>query len=73
MFRFKIANTAGAILLAALLIPNLNAAEPASVLLQKGIFAEETEGDLKAAIEVYRKLLGEEKTLRSTGRAVAGL
>jgi tetratricopeptide (TPR) repeat protein len=64
MFRFKTTISA-AVVLAALFIPNLNAGEPASVLLQKGIFAEETEGDLKAAIALYRQVRVEEKFSRS--------
>ena len=35
------------------------AAESASVLLQKGIFAEETEGNLDAAIKIYEQIAAE--------------
>jgi Tol biopolymer transport system component len=45
-----------------------SAAEPASGLLQKGIFAEETEGDLKTAIQIYEQIV--EQT--DQNRALAG-
>ncbi len=36
-------------------------AEPVSVLLQKGIFAEETEGDLDAAMAIYQQIVTQAK------------
>ena len=41
------------------------AAESFSVLLQKGIFAEETEGNLDAAIKIYQQIAAEAATNRS--------
>lgn len=41
------------------------AAESLSVLLQKGIFAEETEGDLDAAIKIYDSIVKEAEANRS--------
>jgi hypothetical protein len=41
------------------------AAESLSVLLQKGIFAEETEGNLDAAIKIYQQITAEAATNRS--------
>src|ERR1017187_5579036 len=41
------------------------AAESFSVLLQKGIFAEETERNLDAAIKIYRQITTEAATNRS--------
>src|SRR5687768_14805000 len=55
------------LLLAMLLFGAAAGAEPASVLLQKGIYAEETEGDLDAAIAAYRKAVEEAKALRTVG------
>ena len=40
---------------------NVRGAEDISVLMQKAIFAEETEGDLDAAIKLYRVLLEQAK------------
>ena len=37
----------------------LSAAESLSVLLQKGIYAEETEGNLASAISIYEKIAAE--------------
>jgi Tol biopolymer transport system component len=48
------------ILLLAVALPASGAAvKSASVLLQEGLYAEETEGDLNAAIEVYERVLKE--------------
>ncbi len=44
-----------AILLAVTLFTNVAQAKPASVLLQEGLYAEEVEGNLDAAIEIYEK------------------
>ena len=41
------------------------AAESASVLLQKGIFAEETEGNLDAAIKIYEQISAESAANRT--------
>jgi tetratricopeptide (TPR) repeat protein len=41
------------------------AAESPSVLLQKGIFAEETEGNLDAAIRIYQQIVAEGEANRS--------
>jgi Tol biopolymer transport system component len=40
-------------------------AESVSVLLQKGIFAEETERDLDAAISIYQRIIAQEKENQS--------
>lgn len=40
-------------------------AESISVLLEKGIYLEETRGDLDAAIEIYRKIMDESKSNRT--------
>lgn len=45
----------------------IRSAESASVLLQKGIFAEETEGNLDAAIKIYEQIAAE----AAANRAVA--
>ena len=39
-------------------------AAPASVLLEKGIFNEETKGDLAAAIGIYRQIIEDDKANR---------
>jgi len=39
-------------------------AKPASVLLQEGIYAEETKGDLDAAIKVYEQIIEDESAQR---------
>src|SRR4029450_5712052 len=44
-----------------------HAATSASELLEKGIYAEETKGDLDAAITIYQQLVGEAKTGQSLG------
>lgn len=44
---------------------NAPAAESLSVLLQKGIFAEETEGNLDAAIKIYEEIVKEGEANRS--------
>ncbi|MBI4325638.1 MAG: tetratricopeptide repeat protein [Chloroflexi bacterium] len=43
----------------------LSAADSVSVLLQKGIFAEETEGNLDSAIQIYQKIVEESEANRS--------
>jgi len=43
------------------------AAESLSALLQKGIFTEETEGNLDAAIKIYQQILAETEANRSLG------
>lgn len=48
-----------ATIVAALWMPASEGAESASVLLQKGIFAEETEGNLDAAIKFYEQISAE--------------
>ena len=55
------------LLIVLLLAETMAGAKPASVLLQKGIYAEETEGDLNAAIAAYRKAVEEAKALRAVG------
>jgi len=42
------------------------ATEPASVLLQEGLYAEEIKGDLDAAIKIYQKVLAEAENLEHT-------
>ena len=41
-------------------------AESASVLLQEGLYAEEIEGDLDAAIKIYEQVLAESQKARTT-------
>ena len=43
----------------------LHAAPSASELLEKGIYSEETKGDLEAAITIYQQLLAETKSSQS--------
>jgi tetratricopeptide (TPR) repeat protein len=40
-------------------------AEPVSVLFEKGIYLEETKGDLNGAMEIYKKILEESETNRA--------
>lgn len=51
-----IARRTGAFLIAAFLALAAPAAESLSVLLQKGIYAEETEGNLESAIKIYEQI-----------------
>ncbi|MBL7154229.1 MAG: tetratricopeptide repeat protein [Phycisphaerae bacterium] len=45
--------------------------EPASVLLQEGLYAEEIEGDLDAAIKIYEKIIAQaEQTQQAAGLAM---
>lgn len=54
------------VVLIAMAIPiSANAAESPSVLLQKGIYAEETEGNVDAAIKIYEQIAAEAATNRS--------
>ncbi|MBP8260678.1 MAG: tetratricopeptide repeat protein [Verrucomicrobia bacterium] len=48
-----------AVMMGALAAPAAPGAESPSVLLQKGIFAEETEGDLDTAIKIYEQIAAE--------------
>ncbi|MBI4657496.1 MAG: PD40 domain-containing protein [Verrucomicrobia bacterium] len=48
-----------------LLLFDAHAAESLSVLLQKGIYAEETEGNLDAAIKIYEGIIKEAEANRS--------
>jgi len=52
-------------LLAALFFPALAFAEDAATLLEKGIYAEETLGDLDRAIEAYQRVLAEHAAQRA--------
>ena len=54
-----------AVIIGSVLTPSATAAESFSVLLQKGIFAEETEGNLDAAIKIYQQITAEAATDRS--------
>jgi tetratricopeptide (TPR) repeat protein len=54
-----------AVIVGSVLTPLAKAAESASVLLQKGIFAEETEGNLDAAIKVYEQIAAEAAASRT--------
>lgn len=46
-------------------------AEPASVLLQEGLYAEEIEGDLDAAIKIYEKVIAQaEQTQQAAAMAM---
>lgn len=53
------------ILCLSLIISSARAAESLSVLLQKGILAEETEGNLEAAIKIYEGIFKEGEANRS--------
>jgi len=55
-------------LLAVGLLTSAASAKPASVLLQEGLYAEEIEGDLDAAIKIYEQVIAEAK---ETQRAAA--
>src|SRR4051812_2571665 len=52
-------------IIGALFTCSLTAAESASVLLQKGIYAEETEGNVDAAIKIYEQIAAESATNRA--------
>ena len=54
-----------AVIIGSVLTPSARAAESFSLLLQKGIFAEETEGNLDAAIKIYQQITAEAATNRS--------
>lgn len=54
-----------AVMIGSVLTPSAPAAESFSVLLQKGIFAEETEGNLDAAIKIYQQITAEAAANRS--------
>src|SRR5471032_1901276 len=54
-----------AALIAAFLPLAAPAAESPSVLLQKGIYAEETEGNVDAAIKIYEQIAAEAATSRA--------
>jgi tetratricopeptide (TPR) repeat protein len=41
--------------------PSLVYSQSASELLEKGIYAEETKGDIEGAISIYQKLVDESK------------
>ena len=51
-----------AVIIGSVLALSARAAESFSVLLQKGIFAEETEGNLAAAIKIYQQITAEGAT-----------
>ena len=53
-------------LLAVTLFASPAEAKPVSVLLQEGIYAEEIEGDLEAAIKIYKQVVTEAKTAQQT-------
>ena len=44
-------------MLAASLLPTAGSAQTAAELLQKGIYTQETAGDLDAAIQIYRQVI----------------
>ncbi|MBI4625700.1 MAG: PD40 domain-containing protein [Verrucomicrobia bacterium] len=54
-----------AVIIGSVLTPTASAAESLSVLLQKGIYAEETEGNLDAAIKIYEQIGAEAATNRA--------
>jgi len=57
-------------LLAVGLLASAAPAKPASVLLQEGLYAEEIEGDLDAAIKIYEQVIAEaEKVQRTAAHA----
>jgi len=53
-------------LLAVALFASPAEAKPASVLLQEGLYAEEIEGDLEAAIKIYKQVIAEVKAAQQT-------
>ncbi|MCK4292034.1 MAG: tetratricopeptide repeat protein [Planctomycetes bacterium] len=59
------------LLLAVGLLASAAQAKPASVLLQEGLYAEQIEGDLDAAIKIYEKIIAQaEQTQQSAARAM---
>lgn len=48
-----------------MVVKNIHGAEPVSILLQKGIYEEETVGDLDSAIEIYKRIVSETEANRS--------
>ena len=59
----KTKSTIPSVLLAACLAlqPTLVYSQSTSELLEKGIYAEETKGDIEGAITIYQKLIDEAK------------
>ncbi len=55
-----------AVLLAVTLFTSTVQAKPASVLLQEGLYAEEVEGNLDAAIEIYQKAVKQAARVEKT-------
>ncbi len=53
-------------LLAVALFTSVAEAKPASVLLQEGLYAEEIEGNLDAAIKIYEQVVAEAKATEQT-------
>lgn len=49
-----------ALSLGALLAPKTSFADSPSELLKKGIFSEETKGDLDEAIKIYKQILADD-------------
>ncbi|MHC4482517.1 MAG: tetratricopeptide repeat protein, partial [Planctomycetota bacterium] len=53
---------ASSVLLAVTLLGSVAEARPASALLQEGLYAEEIEGDIDAAIKIYEQIISDEST-----------
>ena len=51
--------------LAGLMVGPAAAAEASSVMLEKGVFAEETTGDLAAAMKIYRQIIADSAAARA--------
>jgi len=64
LLAFSLLGTSG--LLAVMLFASVAEAKPASVLLQEGLYAEEIEGDLDAAIRIYEQVIAEVRAARQT-------
>jgi hypothetical protein len=58
-------------LLAFAVLASAEQTKPASVLLQEGLYAEQIEGDLDAAIKIYRQVIAESKEIQQTAAQAA--
>jgi tetratricopeptide (TPR) repeat protein len=56
---------ASSMLVAVTLLGSVAEAKPASVLLQEGLYAEEIEGDLDAAIKIYKQIINDSSAQNS--------
>jgi outer membrane protein assembly factor BamD (BamD/ComL family) len=56
---------ASSVLLAVTLLGSVAEARPASALLQEGLYAEEIEGDIDAAIKIYEQIISDDSVQSS--------